>query len=57
MPGRWLVFSAAVFLSASAAAAEEYRFDVEAFEKKPFELNGYAELRAERSWLDRAAGP
>jgi hypothetical protein len=55
MPGRWLVFSAAVFLSASAAAAEEYRFDVEAFEKKPFELNGYAELRAERSWLDRDA--
>ena len=55
MPGRWLVFCVAVFLSASAAAAEEYRFDVEAFEKKPFEVNGYAELRAERFWLDRDA--
>jgi hypothetical protein len=55
MPGRWLVFSTAVFLSASAAAAEEYRFDVEAFEKKPLEVNGYAELRAERFWLDRDA--
>ncbi len=39
-----------------ALAAEEYRFDVGQFEKKAFELNGYAELRADRFRLgqDRA---
>jgi len=42
-------------LSAPALGQDEYRFDVGEFEKKPFELNGYAELRAERFWLDRGA--
>jgi hypothetical protein len=42
-------------LSAPALGQDEYRFDVGEFEKKPFELNGYAELRAERFWLDRDA--
>ncbi len=39
-----------------AVAAEEYHFDVGQFEKKAFELNGYAELRADRFQLgqDRA---
>ncbi len=53
MRRRGLVFCAAVIFAASASAAEEYRFDVGAFEKKSFELNGYAELRADRFWLDR----
>ena len=45
---------AAALLAGPAAAAEDtYAFDFEQFEKKPFELNGYAELRAERAWLDR----
>lgn len=46
---------AATLLAAPAAAEEAYRFDVEQFEKKAFELNGYAELRPERAWLDRDA--
>jgi len=40
-------------LSAPAAGADDYNFDAGQFEKKPFELNGYAELRAERFWLNR----
>jgi hypothetical protein len=42
-------------LSAPAAEADDYNFDAGQFEKKPFELNGYAELRADRFWLDRDA--
>ncbi len=34
-------------------AEEDYRFDADKFEKKPFEFSGYAELRADRFWLDR----
>lgn len=34
-----------LWLAAAPAMAEEYRFDVSAFEKKPFEINGYTELR------------
>jgi hypothetical protein len=40
-------------LSAPAVGQDDYRFDVGEFEKKPFELNGYAELRADRFWLNR----
>lgn len=40
-------------LSAPAAGADDYNFDAGQFEKKPFELNGYAELRADRFWLNR----
>ncbi len=38
---------------AVAAAAEEFSFDAAEFEKKPFELGGYVELKADRSWLKR----
>jgi hypothetical protein len=38
-------------VAASARAASDTDFDVSAFEKKPFELWGYAELRPERQWL------
>jgi hypothetical protein len=51
---RALALSTAL-LAAPASGADEYSFDVGQFEKKPFELNGYAELRAERFWLDRDA--
>ena len=44
-----------LLLAAPAAAQEDYRFDVAQFEKKPFEWNGYAELRAERFWFDQDA--
>lgn len=40
---------------ATASAQEPYSFDVEQFEKKPFEWNGYAELRAERFGFDQSA--
>lgn len=43
----------AVLLSGPAAAQEEFSFDAGEFEKRPFELNGYAEWRADRFWLDR----
>jgi len=39
----------------AAAAQESYSFDVSQFEKKPFELNGYAELKAESFTFDRQA--
>jgi hypothetical protein len=39
----------------AAAAQESYSFDVSQFEKKPFELNGYAELKAEQFTFDRHA--
>lgn len=41
--------------AATASAQEPYSFDVEQFEKKAFEWNGYAELRAERFWFDQNA--
>jgi hypothetical protein len=55
MPRRLLALCAALAIAAPAAAEDDYRFDVGEFEKKPFEFNGYAELRAERFWLDRDA--
>ncbi len=41
--------------SAVAQVEEKYGFDVGKFEKKPFELSGYAELRAESFRLNRGA--
>ena len=38
---------------AGAQAAEEYSFDAAAFEKKPYELGGYVELRQDHLWLAR----
>ncbi len=39
---------------ANAQAAEEYSFDSSAFEKKPFELGGYVELKQEDFALNRS---
>ncbi len=49
MRARLLASCAAAFLAGSAIAQgeEKYSFDIGKFEKKPFELSGYAELRAE----------
>lgn len=44
----WLCAVAAM----PAAAEDEYRFDVSQFEKKPFELNGYTELRIDQFRLN-----
>lgn len=41
--------------SASAQSDEKYSFDVGKFEKKPFELSGYAELRPESFRLNQDA--
>jgi hypothetical protein len=38
---------------AGARAAEEYSFDASAFEKKPFELGGYVQLKQEAFTLNR----
>lgn len=45
MPVRlaWILLSLAAI--SAPAMAEEYRFDVSEFEKKPFEINGFTELR------------
>ena len=47
--------AAALLLAQTAAAwaAESFTFDVSEFEKKPFELGGYVELRQERSQLNQ----
>ena len=53
---RGAAHAAAALLLAQAAAAwaaESYTFDVSAFEKKAFELGGYAELRQEYSVLNQ----
>jgi hypothetical protein len=42
-----------VCLLATAAQAEEFKFDASEFEKKPFEFSGYFELKSERAWLNR----
>jgi len=42
-----------LLLVAAGAQADNYSFDVSQFEKKPFELNGYAELKAENFALNR----
>jgi len=46
---------AGVFAAAPVRAQEDYGFDAGQFEKKRFELNGYAELRAEHFALDPGA--
>lgn len=46
-----LLVCGGMLVAASARAAADTEFDVSAFEKKPFELWGYAELRPERQWL------
>jgi len=46
---------AGAFSAAPALAQEDYGFDAAQFEKKPFELGGYAELALERFALNRDA--
>ena len=41
-----------VSLSSNAMAAEEYSFDVEEFESKPFEWGGYGEIKFEHMDMD-----
>ncbi len=51
----WLLWP--LFLLASTAgaqAAEEYSFDASTFEKKPFELNGYVQLKEDNFALNPA---
>ena len=52
--GAWVGCSLALLLSAGNAwAAEEYSFDSSAFEKKPFELGGYLQLKQESFAFNR----
>ena len=44
-----------LLLAAGASAAEEYSFDASAFEKKPFEIGGWAQLKQEHFTLNRDA--
>jgi hypothetical protein len=46
-----LLACGAAFGAAAAHAAADTEFDVSAFEKKLFELRGYAEARPEHQWL------
>lgn len=52
---RWLLCACLSLWLPAAAAQENDSFDVSQFEKKPLELNGYAELRAEQFTFDRHA--
>lgn len=42
------VFLYCLLCNLSVVGAEEYSFDVSSYEKRPYELNGYAELRLEQ---------
>jgi len=53
--GRWSSWPLVLLVVAAGAHADEYSFDVSQFEKKPFELNGYAELKGEDFALNRDA--
>src|SRR5450830_702542 len=53
--GSWARWSLLFLLAAAhAAAAEDYSFDASAYEKKPFELGGYVQLKQEDFALNRA---
>lgn len=53
--GLWRFWPLVLLCSvAGAQAAEEYSFDASAFEKKPFELGGYVELKHEDFALNRS---
>jgi len=52
---RWLLCAGLSLWLPAATAQENYSFDASPFEKKPFELNGYAELKAEQFTFDRHA--
>ncbi|HLF13241.1 MAG TPA: hypothetical protein VJA26_18735 [Gammaproteobacteria bacterium] len=54
-PAAYGAFCLGLVVSA-AAAAEDYSFDPSQFEKKPFELSGYIEARAEHFVLNRQSG-
>lgn len=57
-PCKWILFllvAAAAVAAVPGFAADDYRFDVTAFEKKPFEFNGFGELRADRFRLRQDA--
>jgi hypothetical protein len=49
----FLSLLALFWLGPPSAAAEEYRFDITEFEKKPYHVGGYAELRPVLFGLDR----
>lgn len=51
---RWALLGL-LFIQAGPLLAEEYTFDVAEFEKKPFELGGYVELKQEQFQLHRNA--
>lgn len=49
---RWLIAACLIIGPLSAWAQEKYNFNVEEFQKKPLELNGYAEFRMDRFTFD-----
>lgn len=54
--GPWRYWIPVLLLSAAAAqAAEEFSFDASEFEKKPYELGGYVELKQDAFSLNRSA--
>ncbi|HYA37966.1 MAG TPA: hypothetical protein VEI74_06820 [Candidatus Methylomirabilis sp.] len=52
---RWLLCAGLSLWLPPAAAQESANFDVSQYEKKSFEFNGYAELKAEQFTFDRQA--
>ena len=55
LPGARRYLPLLLFALAAGARADEYSFDVSQYEKKPFELNGYAQLKLEDFSLNRDA--
>ena len=50
---RWLLCAGLSLWLPAVVAQESFTFDVSQYEKKPFEFNGFAELRAEQFTFDR----
>jgi hypothetical protein len=54
LPGAWRCWPLVLLALAAGARADEYSFDASQYAKKPFELNGYAEIKAEDASLNPA---
>jgi hypothetical protein len=53
MRARWLAVCVLTLAAAAAHAAEEFTFDAAEFQKKPFELGGYVELKQQHYTLNQ----
>ena len=53
LPRAWRCWPLVLLALATGARADDYSFDASKYEKKPFEINGYVQLKAEDFSLNR----